>query len=99
VQYCRIDISGTNTGSYISIGNVSNCYVTGKHSTKIEVYGSTNVVDFTAPAFESDNFASNILVNSTKCTSIQTLPGVHACTTSQLKNAEYLSSIGFPIET
>lgn len=99
VQYCRIDISGTNTGSYISIGNVSNCYVTGKHSTKIEVYGSTNVVDFTAPAFESDNFASNILVNSTKCTSIQTLPGVHACTTYQLKNAEYLSSIGFPIET
>ena len=29
---------------------------------KIEVYGSTNVVDFTAPAFGSDSFSSNILV-------------------------------------
>lgn len=99
VQYCRIDISGTNTGSYISIGNVSNCYVTGKHSTKIKVYGNTNVVDFTAPAFESDNFASNILVNSDKCSSIQSLSGVHAVTSAQLIDASYLSSIGFPIQT
>lgn len=99
VQYCRIDISGTNTGSYISIGNVSNCYVTGKHSTKIKVYGSTNVVDFTAPAFGSDSFSSNILVNSDKCSSIQSLSGVHAVTSAQLIDASYLSSIGFPIQT
>lgn len=99
VQYCRIDISGTNTGSYINIGNVSNCYITGKHSTKIEAYGSTNVVDFTAPAFESDSFASNILVNSDKCSSIQSLSGVHAVTSAQLIDASYLSSIGFPIQT
>lgn len=99
VQYCRIDISGTNTGNYIDIGNVNNCYITGKHSTKIEVYGNTNIVDFSAPAFGSDSFAHDILVNSSKCASIQTLPGVHACTTSQLKNAEYLASIGFPVET
>lgn len=99
VQYCRIDISGTNTGSYISIGNVSNCYVTGKHSTKIEVYGNTNVVDFTAPAFGSDSFSSNILVNSDKCSSIQSLSGVHAVTSAQLIDASYLSSIGFPIQT
>lgn len=99
VQYCRIDISGTNTGSYISIGNVSNCYVTGKHSTKIEVYGNTNVVDFTAPAFGSDSFSSNILVNSDKCSSIQSLSGVHAVTSVQLIDASYLSSIGFPIQT
>lgn len=99
VQYCRIDISGTNTGSYISIGNVSNCYVTGKHSTKIEVYGSTNVVDFTAPAFESDNFASNILVNSDKCTNIPEQAGISPVTTAQMKDAAYLASLGFPIQT
>jgi hypothetical protein len=87
------------TGSYISIGNVSNCYVTGKHSTKIEVYGNTNVVDFTAPAFGSDSFSSNILVNSDKCSSIQSLSGVHAVTSAQLIDASYLSSIGFPIQT
>lgn len=99
VSICRIDVSGTNTGNYINIGNVNNCYITGKHSTKIEVYGNTNIVDFSAPAFGSDSFAHDILVNSSKCASIQTLPGVHACTTSQLKNAEYLASIGFPVET
>lgn len=99
VQYCRIDISGTNTGNYISIGNVSNCYVTGKHSTKIEVYGSTNVVDFTAPAFESDNFASNILVNSDKCASITQQAGTYPVTTAQMKDASYLASLGFPIQT
>lgn len=99
VQYCRIDISGTNTGNYINIGNVNNCYITGKHSTKIEVYGNTNVVDFTAPAFGSDSFSSNILVNSDKCSSIQSLSGVHAVTSAQLIDASYLSSIGFPIQT
>lgn len=99
VQYCRIDISGTNTGSYISIGNVSNCYVTGKHSTKIEVYGSTNVVDFTAPAFGSDSFSSNILVNSDKCTNIPEQAGIFPVTTAQMKDAAYLASLGFPIQT
>lgn len=99
VQYCRIDISGTNTGSYISIGNVSNCYVTGKHSTKIEVYGNTNVVDFTAPAFGSDSFSSNILVNSDKCTNIPEQAGIFPVTTAQMKDAAYLASLGFPIQT
>lgn len=99
VAYCRIDVSGTNTGNYINIGSVSNCYITGNHSTKIEVYGSTNVVDFTAPAFGSDSYASNILVNSDKCTNIQSLSEVHAVTSAQLIDASYLSSIGFPIQT
>ena len=87
----------TGTGGF-RVEGVSNCYITGNHPAKIVVAGNTIVVDFTTPTANVGNNVSNILINSDKCTTIPTKTGVFPVTTAQMKDAEYLHSIGFPIQ-
>lgn len=101
IEYNRLEFDCQHhTGnSGISIGIVSNCYVTGTNPRSISIGGSTNVVDFTTPSANIDFRANNILVNSDKCASITQQAGTYPVTTAQMKDASYLASLGFPIQT
>lgn len=98
INYNRIEIGGTVTGSF-DTDIISNCYIGGTINGRVGVGGETNVVDCTCTQLTADWRCSNILVNSDKCSNISSESGVHPVTTTQMKNAEYLESIGFPIQT
>lgn len=101
INYNRIELDCTHLSANqkIYIGSVSNCYITGNHPVAIDVEGNTSVVDFTAPAMTSSSAVQNILVNSDKCTNIPEQAGIFPITTAQMKDAAYLASLGFPIQT
>lgn len=101
IEYNRFEFDCshmTDTGGF-RVEGVSNCYITGNHPAKIVVDGNTNVVDFTAPTANVGNNVSNILINSDKCATIPEQAGVFPVTTAQMKDAAYLASLGFPIQT
>lgn len=101
INYNRIELNCAHfsANQKLYIGAVSNCYITGNHPGAIDVKGNTNVVDFTTPTMTSDSRAQNILVNSDKCTTISSESGIYPVTTAQMKDAAYLASLGFPIQT
>lgn len=101
IEYNRFEFDCQHhTGnSGISIGIVSNCYVTGTNPRSISIGGRTNVVDFTTPSANINFRANDILVNSDKCASITQQAGTYPVTTAQMKDASYLASLGFPIQT
>lgn len=101
IEYNRIesDCSHMTGNGAFRTDIISNCYITGNHPLKIVAGGSTNVLDFTTPTAEIDWRATNILVNSDKCTTIPEQAGVFPVTTAQMKDAAYLASLGFPIQT
>lgn len=98
INYNRIEIGGTVTGSF-DTDIVSNCYIGGTINGRVGVGGETNVVDCTCTQLTADFRCSNILVNSDKCSDISSESGVIPVTTAQMKDAAYLASLGFPIQT
>lgn len=93
---CNFEFSGNQTGTSFGLyGN--NCYITGSAATQFNIGGSTNVVDLTTPKITSSS-ATLTLVNSDKCEDYPDSSGILPVTTEQMKNAEYLHSIGFPIQ-
>lgn len=101
IEYNRLefDCQHITGNSGFDTGIISNCYVTGNHPRRITNGGSTNVIDFTTPTATIDSRATNTLVNSDKCTTIPEQAGVFPVTTAQMKDAAYLASLGFPIQT
>lgn len=98
LHYCNITINGEGTGKMYFV--FDNTYVTGAMTGIDSVFvvqgSSVGVIDMTCGAVNGDYDASLVLANSDKCNSITK---ARAVTTAQLTNAEYLSSIGFPIQT
>ena len=103
LYYCNINLTGDTSetlyiilkNSYVK-GSLSNATVCAEAQNNSE-RGLYSVLDVTAPAYTADSLTQLVLANSDKCSNIgQYLTSV---TTAQLTNAEYLSSIGFPIET
>lgn len=98
LHYCNININGEGTGKIYFV--FDNTYVTGSLSGIDSVFAvqgsSVGVIDMACPAVTGDYDVPLVLANSDKCSSIYR---ARAVTTAQLTDAEYLSSIGFPIQT
>jgi len=99
MNYCNFEFSGSQTGTSFGLyGN--NCYITGSAATQFKISGDTNVVDITTPKITIPRYgtATLTLVNSDKCEDYPDVSGILPVTTEQMKSAEYLHSIGFPIQ-
>lgn len=97
LEYNRIEIhSSTNSG--FQTADVANSYFTGEFAGAITAKGSTNVIDCTCSQITSSSSGTYILVNSDKCTNIAS-QSVIPVTEAQMIDAEYLESLGFPIQT
>lgn len=97
LQYCNIKISGEEYWHGIYLDNT---YLTGTGSSRISLlYGNESVIDCEASAItKAYGNQTKILINTDKYSG--SIPsGCIGVTTEQLKDAEYLSSLGFPIQT
>ena len=97
LQYCNIKISGEEYwhGVYLDIS-----YLTGTGSSRISLlHGNESVIDCEASVITNAyGNQTKILINTGKYSG--TIPsGCIGVTTEQLKDAEYLASLGFPIQT
>ena len=104
--YCNIKVKN---GVFRMIGE--NNYITGENIDVYSGLGKYNVIDALVPTGKgitlSDDhwrgyYNTNTLINNDKVTgsmSFNASDGNYALTESLLTNAEYLSSIGFPIQT
>lgn len=101
IKYSRIKLIGKlDSGTFYCSGE--NCYFSGETNASIYLHGTNyrtrdSVVDCETPSVNSESSASMTLVNSEKCSSVGSY--LIPVTTAQLKDADYLSSIGFPIQT
>ena len=98
-EHAHIMFNGKNLVYYRNSDGVTlnNCLLEGSIETVNYLLGANSVinVDCQSATVYSIYDVKNILVNSDKCNSIG--EGLVAVTTSQLTDAAYLSSIGFPI--
>jgi hypothetical protein len=98
---CRIQLTKTDTSSGSLVINVlaNNSYITGSVTAPLKIVDSVyTVIDIETPQITASHSGqSNTLANSDKCSNISSY--LTQVTTAQLKNAAYLSSIGFPIQT
>jgi len=103
MEYCNVNFSGETditlnivlVNSYIK-GNLANATISATRypDGQVSVY---SVLDISAAAVSANSATNLVLANSEKCSSIgQYLTSV---TSAQLTSAEYLNSIGFPIQT
>lgn len=106
-SYCRfntIDNRTIDTGTgYPEQFAMSNCYFTGNFNKGINISMDTEYMDYTVIDVDGQNVRANnsstggyVFVNSDRATIGAYVVGV---TTAQLKDAEYLASLGFPIQT
>lgn len=105
-RYCNINakITGSQGSGYLQLDN---SYLTGKiDRLQMQRYSNNYVGDSVIDCTISDSVVwdsgtpQHLLINSDKVASGITIPSaLTSVTTSQLKDAEYLSSIGFPIQT
>ena len=98
---CRIQLTKTDTSSGSLVINVvaNNSYITGSVTAPLKIVDSVyTVIDIETPQITASySGQSNTLANSDKCNNISSY--LTQVTTAQLKDAAYLSSIGFPIQT
>lgn len=98
---CRIQLTKTDTSSGSLVINVlaNNSYITGSLTAPLKIVDSVyTVIDIETPQITASySGQSNTLANSDKCSNISSY--LTQVTTAQLKDAAYLSSIGFPIQT
>lgn len=98
---CRIQLTKTDTSSSSLVINVlaNNSYITGSLTAPLKILDSVyTVIDIETPQITASySGQSNTLANSDKCSNISSY--LTQVTTAQLKDAAYLSSIGFPIQT
>lgn len=89
-----ISLSGGSVGENTAkCGQLINCYIEGECGAVYTLSGSRNtIVNCTAQAIHA--VGTNMLANSDKCSNIT---GGTAVTDEQMRDAAYLSSIGFPI--
>ena len=96
-NYCRIYIDGDE----VSIPNfkVINSYILGESDLGISLASGSQytVVNVVTPRI--DSYASDICLINTDSYSGTISSNCVGVTTEQLKNAEYLASLGFPIQT
>ena len=106
-SYCRfstIDNRTIETGTgYPDRFTMSNCYFTGNYNKDILISMETGNMDYTvidvdgqAVGATNGQIGGYVFVNSDRATIGAYVVGV---TTAQLKDAEYLASRGFPIQT
>lgn len=97
-SYTNAKFTGSYTGNLYFM--FDNSYLTGEVDSGSPVWcvtGSANsVIDMVCPSVNG-NSADHVLANSDKCSG--TIQVATAVTTTQLTDAAYLSSIGFPIQT
>jgi hypothetical protein len=98
----RIQLTKTDTSSNSLVLDVAakNSYITGSVTAPLRINTPSDytVIDLEAPQITAMNSSqSNVLANSDKCNNISGY--LTSVTTTQLKDAAYLSSIGFPIQT
>lgn len=101
-EFCRIQLTKTDTSSNSLIIKLAakNSYITGSVTAPINIYTPSDytVIGIETPQIYAQNSSqSNVLANSDKCNNISGY--LTSVTTAQLKDAAYLSSIGFPIQT
>lgn len=101
-EVSRIQLTKTDTSSNSLVLNVAakNSYITGSVTAPLRINTPSDytVIDLEAPQIAALNSTqSNVLANSDKCNNISGY--LTSVTTTQLKDAAYLSSIGFPIQT
>lgn len=89
---CRLNLTGETSKTLDILA--TNCYISGDISASIVASGQYSVFDVECNAISGSG--TLILANSDKCSSIS---GLTSVTSAQLKDAAYLSSIGFPIQT
>lgn len=98
---CRIQLTKTDPSSSSLVINVvaNNSYITGSLTAPLKIVDSVyTVIDIETPQITASHSGqSNTLANSDKCNNISDY--LTSVTTAQLKDAAYLSSIGFPIQT
>ena len=102
LETSRIQLTKTDTSSNSLVFNVAakNSYITGSVTAPLRINTPSDytVIDLEAPQISAVNSGqSNVLANSDKCNNISGY--LTSVTTAQLKDAAYLSSIGFPIQT
>lgn len=101
IKYSRVKLVGKlDSGTFYCCGE--DCYFSGETNASIYLHGTNyrtrdSVVDCETPSVNSESSVSMTLVNSEKCGSVGSY--LTPVTTTQLKDAAYLSSIGFPIQT
>lgn len=83
----------SNTNSLFTI-NAPNAKINFSDSSKIKTTASVGLITALSLSSVGQLFAT---IANSDTTSIDTATGIIPCTTEQLKNAEYLQSIGFPI--
>lgn len=98
----RIQLIKTDTSSDSLVLDVAakNSYITGSVTAPLRINTPSDytIIDLEAPQISAMNSGqSNVLANSDKCNNISGY--LTSVTTTQLKDATYLSSIGFPIQT
>lgn len=101
-EVSRIQLTKTDTSSNSLVLDVAakNSYITGSVTAPLRINTPSDytVIDLEAPQIAAVNSGqSNVLANSDKCNNISGY--LTSVTTAQLKDAAYLSSIGFPIQT
>lgn len=98
---CRIQLTKTDPSSSSLVINVvaNNSYITGSLTAPLKIVSSVyTVIDIETPQITAlYSGQSNTLANSDKCSNISGY--LTSVTATQLKDAAYLSSIGFPIQT
>lgn len=107
--YFKINYSGTGTGYCSYNASSSNCLfkIKAPNAQKIQLISgnyysdssSTCVYNIETPSLTSANeykFYTSIF-NSSKVHTYPTINGLYPCTDEQMKDVEYLQSIGFPI--
>jgi hypothetical protein len=106
-SYCRfstIDNRSVSTGTgYPEQFTMSNCYFTGNFNSDIRISMETGYTDYTVIDVDgqvvtatNSTIGGYVFVNKDKATIGAYVVGV---TTAQLKSAEELASLGFPIQT
>lgn len=97
-HYCKIKLIDKLDSGTFQLEACYSCYIVGETNAAMAFRGGEyNVIDCDTPSVTSTSTMTVSLVNSDKCSSIQS--GFKSVTTEQLKNATYLRSIGFPIQT
>lgn len=106
LSFCNIKLNGISGAAFDGSGrgfNCSDCLIHGIYpfTTLPLAYSTDNVIDceFARKASISSGSCTNILINKDKLTNVSSgIPSAFATvTTSQLEDAAYLASLGFPI--
>lgn len=105
-DFCNIKLSGNSLSAIGDSFNYRNCYFSGKCSqSPLNIYGNCNYNVYNVDFSEADDFScycsnqgSVNLINSDLLPSGSSInSGFVAVTDAQLHDAEYLTTIGFPI--